>query len=98
MDRRVLEILCCPVTKRPVEPLSRTDLERLNARIREGRVYYADDSLVEEPLTEALITDNRARLYRVDDGIPVMLEERSVPGHHLEASAPGEEAGSRPAE
>lgn len=87
MDRKLLEILCCPVTKRPVEPLSVGDIKLLNKRIRQGELTYMDDSPVESELGEALITDNRSRIYRVDDGIPVMLEEHSLPGSALHGEA-----------
>ncbi len=88
MDRKLLDILCCPVSKRPVQPLPDKELERLNQLIQEGRVRYMDDSEVEAPLEQALITDNGSRIYRVDDGIPVMLEERGLPGSALEQPPP----------
>ncbi len=84
MDRKLLDILCCPVTKRPLQPLASQDLEALNRRISGGQAYYMDDSPVEATMDEALITDNGSRIYRVDDGIPVMLEARSIPGKAAE--------------
>jgi uncharacterized protein YbaR (Trm112 family) len=78
IDRKLLDILCCPVTKQPVHILGRRELKALNERIGEGQVFYQDDSPVETPLEEGLITANEERVYRVDDGIPVMLEERAI--------------------
>ena len=78
VDRKLLEILCCPVTKIPVKPLPQERLEALNALIDEGKAFYQDDSPVEGPVSEALITENEERIYLVDDGIPVMLEERAI--------------------
>ena len=78
MDERLLEMLRCPVTKAPLEALSREWLDRLNEAIRLGRVRYADGTSVDEPLAEGLITEDGTMVYRVDDGIPVMLEERSI--------------------
>ncbi len=80
MDKKLLDILCCPVTKRPLQPLPTQELETLNQRIGEGQIHYMDDSPVEAAMDEALMTDNGSRIYRVDDGIPVMLEARSIPG------------------
>ena len=37
-----------------------------------------DKHLLEEPLEEALITEDGRTLYRVSDGIPVMLEEQGI--------------------
>ncbi len=89
MDRKILDILCCPVTKRSLEPLGDGDLEALNRLIARGEARYMDDTVVADALEEALITDNRSRIYRVDDGIPVMLEERSIPGTALETGEHG---------
>lgn len=78
IDRKLLDVLCCPVTKHPVRPLSRDELQRLNEAIAGGGVRYLDDTPVEQPLDEGLITENEERVYRVDDGIPVMLEDRAI--------------------
>ena len=46
---------------------------------RSGEVRYADGSTVDKVLGEALITENGTTVYRVDEGIPVMLEEQGIP-------------------
>ncbi len=78
VDRKLLEILCCPITHQRVEPLTRDRLKALNRHIEAGDVTFADGSQVEKPLREALITENGERIYPVEDGIPVMLEERCI--------------------
>lgn len=78
VDRKLLDILCCPITRQPVEPLPRDRLQRLNTLIEAGEVKFADGTPVEAPLREALVTRNNERIYPVDDGIPVMLEERCI--------------------
>ena len=83
VDRKLLEILCCPVTKQPVEPLPRERLEALNTLIEQGEAWYQDGTQVTEPVREALITDNGERIYLVNDGIPVMLEERALTARGL---------------
>ena len=78
VDRKLLEILCCPVTRVAVERLPAAKLKAVNESIREGRVKYADGSAVETELGEALITANGTTIYPVEDGIPHMLEDRSI--------------------
>ena len=78
IDPKLLDILCCPVSKQPVFPLSEEKLATVNAAISAGQVTQADDTVVETPLGEGLITKNKQRIYRIDDGIPVMLEEESI--------------------
>lgn len=79
----LLEILCCPKTKVPVVMLSSAQLEQLNARVTDRQVKYVDSSLVEEPLQEALITEDGQTIYRIDDGIPVMLIDKGIAAGQL---------------
>ena len=79
IDRKLLEILCCPVTKLPVTPLSPDQLERVNAAIADGQVNTFEGTLVNTGLSEGLITTNGTRIYRVEDDIPIMLETESIP-------------------
>lgn len=58
--------------------LRRDELKALNTRIETGEVHYQNDTPVETTLTEGLITTNDERIYRIDDGIPIMLEERAI--------------------
>ncbi|MDX1482696.1 MAG: Trm112 family protein [Woeseiaceae bacterium] len=83
MDKKLLSILCCPVTHRDLY-IARGDLlERLNAAIAEGRVSNRDGVLLKEPLREALTTDDSKIIYPVADGIPVLLEGESISGDQL---------------
>lgn len=83
LDRKLLDVLCCPISKIPVRRLNREELRRTNEAIAAGELRYLDDSAVEAKLEEGLITENGERVYRVDDGIPVMLEERAIPVREL---------------
>jgi uncharacterized protein YbaR (Trm112 family) len=78
IDKKLLEILCCPVTKVPVKVLPRAKLKLVNDLIREGEVRYVDGSPVRETLADALITENDTTIYRIDDDIPVMLEDKGI--------------------
>jgi len=78
IDKHLLEILVCPATKRPVKVLSQDKLAILNREIEKGEIKHVDGSSVEGPLEEALITDDGRTIYRVSDGIPVMLEEQGI--------------------
>ncbi len=83
MDQELLQILCCPQSKVPVELLAAGDLEKLNRAIAESRVKQADGAMVKKPVAEALITRDRKTIYRVDDGIPIMLIEQGIPAAQI---------------
>ena len=78
MDRKLLDILVCPATRQSLSILEAGGLEALNRAIGEGRVRRNDDDVQAEALREALVTRDRKTVYRVDDGIPVLLVEDGI--------------------
>ncbi len=87
MDRKLLDLLCCPTTRLPLALLDSQGLEALNRAIAGGGVKRADDTLQAEPLREALLTRDRKTVYRVDDGIPVLLAEEAIATAQVEGFA-----------
>ncbi len=79
IDRELLEILCCPKTKVPVEMLSEDKLKAVNDRIGRGEVKTVDGSKVDNPLDSGLITEDGKTIYRIDDDIPIMLIDEGIP-------------------
>ena len=79
MDRKLLDLLVCPATRQPLALLDKPGLEALNRAIAAGSVKRVDDTAQTEPVREALITRDRKTLYRIDDGIPVLLIEEGIP-------------------
>jgi len=86
MDKRLLSILCCPVTRRDLHPAKPELLRRLNAAIADGRVRNRDGTAIEAKLDEALVTDDGKLLYPVSEGIPVLLEGESIGLEQLDAA------------
>lgn len=78
MDRKLLDLLVCPATRQPLALLDKPGLEALNRAIAAGSVHRTDDTAQTEPVREALITRDRKTIYRVDDGIPVLLIEEGI--------------------
>ena len=78
MDRKLLDILACPVTRQPLSLLDRAGLDALNEAIAAGDIRRADESLQSGPLREALVTRDHRLVYRIDDGIPVLLADEAI--------------------
>ncbi|MEV8520084.1 Trm112 family protein [Dyella marensis] len=78
MDKRLLDILCCPVSKTPLRPLGKNELDAINTAIAQGQVDTVAGTRVEASLHEGLITVDRKVVYRIDEGIPVMLPEEGI--------------------
>lgn len=78
MEKRLLNILRCPVTQKGLSMARRDTLGRVNKAIESGKLSNRDGSKLTEPLAEALVTDDNKVLYPVANGIPVLLEGESV--------------------
>lgn len=78
VDSKLLEILCCPVSKTPLTVLGEEKLDKLNKAIKGDDVLYVDHSKVSEPLQEGLITDDGKVIYAIRDNIPILLEEKGI--------------------
>jgi uncharacterized protein YbaR (Trm112 family) len=78
MDRKLLDLLVCPTTRQPLQRLDSRGLQALNAAVQAGGLKRVDGSAQSEPVREALVTRDRKTVYRVDDGIPVLLAEEAI--------------------
>ena len=78
MDKKLLDMIVCPVTKIPLELMDYERLGQINAAIAAGRVQNQGERCVEAALTEALVRRDGHVVYPVQDGIPILLEEESI--------------------
>lgn len=78
VDGKLLDILCCPVSKTPLTRLSASRLKKLNKAISDGGVQTVRGETVDQPLREALVTEDSKVIYPVIDDIPILLEERGI--------------------
>jgi uncharacterized protein YbaR (Trm112 family) len=83
MDKRLLDIVCCPVTKLPLQLLDSERLMRLNSAITAGQLQNRSAQTLPEILSEALVTRDARLVYPVREGIPVLLEEESIDWQQL---------------
>lgn len=78
IDPRLLEILCCPITRRPLQELRVEVLDRVNKAIVSGKIRNHGGVEIREPLQAALVTTDGDLVYPVRGGIPVLLEEECI--------------------
>lgn len=78
MDKRLLSIICCPVTHKGLTLAGAEQLQRINRAIADGELRNRDGAVLSSALKEALITDDGKTMYPINDGIPVLLEGESV--------------------
>ncbi|MBT8084959.1 MAG: Trm112 family protein [Woeseia sp.] len=78
MDKKLLTILCCPITHRELGLAQAELLQSVNERIRAGGLNNREGRPLTGELQEALVTSDGKLLYPVADGIPVLLEGEAV--------------------
>lgn len=85
LDKRLLEILRCPVSGQSLHPLTPSQLDAVNRAIASGTAKRGDGEPATAPLHAGLRTATANRIYRIDDGIPVMLVSESIQSESLAA-------------
>jgi uncharacterized protein YbaR (Trm112 family) len=88
LDKRLLDILCCPASKQPVAMLTSAQLAAINRGIEQRQVRSVDGATVVKPLAAGLLTRDGRLAYRIDDGIPVMLADQGLQVQQLEGFSP----------
>jgi uncharacterized protein YbaR (Trm112 family) len=78
MDSKLLEILCCPITRRPLNRIDDSLLQQINAAISAGKVRNHGGEQLADPLAAALVTTDGDLVYPVRNDIPVLLEEECI--------------------
>jgi uncharacterized protein YbaR (Trm112 family) len=79
IDKRLLDILCDPVTKSPVRPLSAGELDALGRAVASGKVNTEGGTPLKAAPSAGLITRDGRTIYRIEDDIPVMLPDEAIP-------------------
>ena len=88
LDKRLLDILCCPASKQPVAMLSSAQIAAINRGIDQRQVRSVDGATVDKPLSAGLLTRDGRMVYRIDDGIPVMLADQGLPTQQIDGFSP----------
>jgi uncharacterized protein len=79
IDKELSAILVCPADH---TPLSRADdrvVARVNRAIAAGRVTNRAGRLVDQPIGGGLLRADKALLYPILDGIPILLADEAIP-------------------
>jgi uncharacterized protein YbaR (Trm112 family) len=78
IDSRLLEVLCCPITRRPLQRLGADALAQVNAAMAAGKLRNHGGADITVALDAALVTSEGDLIYPVRSGRPVLLEEECI--------------------
>lgn len=78
MKKKILSMLCCPITHSPLSKITEKKLIALNSAIDEGLIIDRDQNIIKINISDALVNEEGIILYPIEKGIPVLLENRSI--------------------
>ena len=79
IDPGLIKILACPESHQPLRLLESAELDNLNRRILEGAVKTVSGDSCSSLWEAGLIREDRTRAYQIQDGLPILLIEASIP-------------------
>ncbi|MBM3978169.1 MAG: hypothetical protein FJ299_14425 [Planctomycetes bacterium] len=77
MDKDLLEILACPLTKQPLREASAAEVAAWNERVRAGKLKTSGGKPA-EPFEAALVRQDGKVVYAIRDRIPVLLPDEGI--------------------
>lgn len=72
------EVLVCPFSSKPLEPLAQDELGAINKRIERGELFFQSGVPVSFLLKKAYISSNRLYVYAEVDGILLLKTSTSI--------------------
>jgi uncharacterized protein YbaR (Trm112 family) len=79
VDKRLLDMLCCPETKEDVTLVMGNLIEDLNRRIQSGQLKNRGGEIVKETMESGLMRADKKYLYPIREDIPIMLIDEAIP-------------------
>ena len=79
IDEETLKILVCPKDHSPLSLADHRLMDRLNRAIAAGRIANQAGRKVTEPLSAALVREDRTVLYPIVDDIPLLIADEAIP-------------------
>lgn len=79
IDATLLTLIRCPVDGQTLVVAPEELTEKLNQLIAQRQLRDRADGLVEQPMDQALMTVDLARVYPVRGGIPALIPSESIP-------------------
>lgn len=74
----LLQMLCCPETKLPLQEADDLLLKDLNQKISEKALKNLSGQILTTPLEGVLVTTDGTRAYPVIEDIPVLLADEAI--------------------
>ena len=77
MDKQLLPLLQCPLTQRELRLVSREELARINAHLKEQPVFNRGGTQVDPELDGCLVCEPDGLCYPIRQGLPYLLRDEA---------------------
>lgn len=84
LSESLLTKIRCPIYFETLTPASLEWIELLNSELQQGRLFDQLGVQVEQELTEGLVNQSSSCFIRVQQGIPELTPDKTIPIDHLE--------------
>lgn len=78
MDKRLLDILCCPETRQALRLAQPAELDRVNRALARREVPDASGKISVDPIEALLVREDGKKGYAVRKGIPDLLKDDAL--------------------
>lgn len=79
MDSALVSLLVCPDSRAPLQLGDAALVDRLNAAIRQGKLYNRAEKPLREPLEAVLVREDVRMAYAVRGDVPLLLVDEGIP-------------------
>lgn len=79
VDKRLLDILCCPETKQDLTWVEGSVIAAINDAIASGSVKNRGGEVVKSAIDAGLLRSDKKFIYPVREDIPIMLIDEGIP-------------------
>lgn len=79
INKKLLEIIVCPVNHQPLRIADQQFIDQINQAINAGRVKDRAGRPLTTPIQAGLIRQDNQVMYPIRDNIPVLLADEGIP-------------------
>lgn len=79
VDKKLLDILCCPETKQDLTLIDTATINLINSAIKKGSLKNRGGETVRETISAGLLREDRQYVYAIREDIPIMLIDEGLP-------------------
>ncbi len=78
VNEALYPFLICPISRIKLHSLNSRQLQLINRQIKNGDIVTVQKQKVEKVLMEGFISEDGKYIYRIDEGLPILLPDEAI--------------------